>query len=411
MKTKTLVIIGGGAAGYFCAINAKTQNKSLNVLLLEKSNKVLSKVKVSGGGRCNVTHACFDIDELSKKYPRGERFLKKAFHWFNTNDTINWYKQKGIELKTEPDGRMFPLSNSSQTIVDCLTSTAKELGIDVVLNNEVIDINKKENYFQLTTKSNEKLNADFLCITSGGFSKESQFNWLKNLGHSIENPVPSLFTFNIPKNNITELMGISVENATIKINGSKLYSKGAVLITHWGLSGPAVLKLSAFAARELADANYNFSISVNWLNNYTENNLFTDFPSIKQSFKSQKMSLKNPFGLPSRLWMYLLILSEIDPNMNWADLPLKKQNALIKNLTAQELKISGKTTFKEEFVTCGGIKLSEVDVNTMQSKIHENLFFAGEILDIDGITGGFNFQAAWTTSWIAAQAISKKLLQ
>ena len=407
-KTKTLVVIGGGAAGFFCAINAARLNSNLKVIIIEKNNKLLSKVKVSGGGRCNVTHNCFDIVELSKKYPRGEQFLKKAFHWFNTKDTISWFNERGIELKTEADGRMFPVTNSSQTIIDCLLDEATKYKVEILLSKDVKEIKKQDDLFEINFQnSDKKITTNFVCVACGGFPKSSQFDWLTSLGHTIENPVPSLFTFNIPNNNITKLMGLSVEQATVKIAGTKLQSQGPLLITHWGLSGPGVLKLSAFAARELANKNYEFEALVNWLPKFNEQSFKEEINVLRQKFSSQKICSKNPFGLPNRLWEYFLTIAEINKNMRWADLPTKQQNQLVRSITAQSFLVKGKTTFKEEFVTCGGIKLNEVDVNTMQSKNANNLFFAGEILDIDGVTGGFNFQNAWTTGWIAAKAITK----
>jgi predicted Rossmann fold flavoprotein len=406
-QRKTLIVIGGGAAGFFCAINAAKMNTDLKVMIIEKSNKLLSKVKVSGGGRCNVTHHCFEITELIKKYPRGQNFLKKAFHQFNTKDTVQWFEERNVILKSEPDGRVFPLTNSSQTIIDCLLKEANKYGIEIILNCEIDSIEKKENIFILSSKNSKKITADYLCIATGGYQKPVQFNWLESIGHTIEKPLPSLFTFNIPNNQITQLMGLSVENARVKIAGTKLQQDGPVLITHWGLSGPAVLKLSAWGAKELSDKNYHFLIAVNWLGDKNENDLRDEWINLRQRFSSQKMQHKNPFQLPNRLWLYFLKECFVDENARWADLTSKQQNQLIKNLTAHEFQIKGKTTFKEEFVTCGGIALSEVDVNTMQSKKIENLFFAGEVLDIDGVTGGFNFQNAWTTGWIAAKTIGK----
>ena len=406
-KNNTLVVIGGGAAGFFCAVNAAKLNPSLKVIIIEKNNKLLSKVKVSGGGRCNVTHSCFNIVELSKKYPRGEQFLKKAFHWFSVADTINWFKEKGVELKTETDGRMFPVSNTSQTIIDCLMQEANKYNIEILLSSDVSSIHKKEDLFEINFNNLTKIiTANYVCVACGGFPKISQFDWLASLGHTIQNPVPSLFTFNIPNNNITALMGVSVDKATVKIVGTKLQSLGALLITHWGLSGPAILKLSAFAAIELANKNYSFEVLVNWLSEFNEQSLKEEVLFLRQQLATQKLYSKNPFGLPNRLWEYLLHISEINDTIKWADLPSKQQNLLIKNLTSQSFFVKGKTTFKEEFVTCGGINVNEVDVNTMQSKKTSNLFFAGEILNIDGITGGFNFQNAWTTGWIAAKAIA-----
>ncbi len=405
---KQLVVIGGGAAGFFCAVNAARLDPSLKVIIVEKSNKLLSKVKVSGGGRCNVTHACFDIAELIKRYPRGKNFLKKTFHWFSTKDTINWFEERGVKLKAEPDGRMFPVTDSSQTIIDCLVREANKFGVEVRMNTEVknITFNRDTQQFYFQLSGSRTLEADLCCVATGGFAKETQFDWLKQLGHTIESPIPSLFTFNLPGNAITQLMGVSVEKATIKVIGTKLQESGPLLITHWGLSGPATLKTSAWGARDLAVKQYDFTILVNWLAYHTEQSLREDWQDIRNRFAAQKIYSKNPFGLPNRLWSFFLQQSGIDESKRWTDVSSKEQNKLIQLLTAAEFHVKGKTTFKEEFVTCGGIKLSEVDANTMQSRIIPHLFFAGEILDVDGITGGFNFQHAWTSGWIAAKAIA-----
>jgi hypothetical protein len=411
MKKKKLIVIGGGAAGFFCAINAAEGNPELDVILIEKSNKLLSKVRVSGGGRCNVTHACFSISEMIKKYPRGEKFLKQAFHYFFTTDTIAWFEKRKVKLKTESDGRMFPGSNSSETVIYCLLKEANKHQVEILMNREIIKIDTKsleqnKKLFYIFSKDGSILEADFVCVACGGFHKPEQFNWLTKLGHSFESPVPSLFTFNVPKNSIAELMGISVENAQVKINGTKFFQNGPLLITHWGFSGPAVLKLSAFAATELSRINYDFSISINWAADYHENSVLEKLKTIRNEFASKKIINKNPFNLPQRLWEYHLQKGGINPEIRWADLPAKQQNILSKQLCAQSFHVKGKTTFKEEFVTAGGIKLNEVDANTMQSKIVPHLFFAGEILDVDGITGGFNFQHAWTSGWIAAKEIA-----
>jgi hypothetical protein len=412
MQQKKLIVIGGGAAGFFCAVNAAEKNSLLKVVLLEKSNKILSKVKVSGGGRCNVTHACFSISEMIKNYPRGKKFLKQSFHHFFTKDTIEWFENKNVKLKTEADGRMFPISDSSETIITSLLHEANKNHVEILMNHDIIRIEKpiveKKNLFQIFSKNGSVLEADFVCIACGGFHKPEQYTWLLNLEHSIESPVPSLFTFNVPKNPISELMGISVENVQIKIDGTKFSQTGPLLITHWGFSGPVVLKLSAFAARELPKMNYNFTISINWLEDYHENSVLEKLKSIRYEFAGKKIVNKNPFTIPQRLWEYHLQESGIDPEKRWADLPAKQQNILAKQLCAQIFYVKGKTTFKEEFVTAGGIKLTEVDAVTMESKIVPNLFFAGEILDVDGITGGFNFQHAWTSGWIAAKEISRK---
>lgn len=410
-QQKLLIVIGGGAAGFFCAVNAARLHPLLKVVLLEKSSKLLSKVRISGGGRCNVTHACYSISDMIKKYPRGASFLKKAFHQFFTTDTIDWFAQRGVPLKTEPDGRMFPQSNTSQTIIDCLLDEAGKYKVEIVMNADVQtfyaanDGLHQENFI-IKLSDQKTIEADYVCIASGGFPKSSQFEWMTKAGHSIQAPVPSLFTFNIPQNQIVSLMGISVENATVKVVGSKLQQSGPMLITHWGLSGPAVLKLSAWAARELAQKDYHFTIHVNWLPAYNENTLKDKIQQVRFEIATQKIVNRNPFAIPSRLWEYFLQQCGIDADSRWADLPAKEQNKLIKILCAQELDVKGKTTFKEEFVTAGGIQLSEIDVNTMQSKIVPNLFFAGEVLDVDGVTGGFNFQSAWTTAWIAAKSIA-----
>jgi predicted Rossmann fold flavoprotein len=413
--SKKLIVAGGGAAGFFCAVNAARMNPGLKVILVEKSNKLLSKVKVSGGGRCNVTHHCFDITEMSRKYPRGQHFVKKTFHEFFTTDTVQWFEERGVKLKAEEDGRLFPVTDSSQTIIDCLLREVNKYGVDVRLNKEVKKINvksdsiKNENSFVIEFANGENIDANFICIASGGYPKSSMFDWLKELGHSIEEPVPSLFTFNMPGHPITKLMGVSVENARVKIMGTKLEQEGPVLITHWGLSGPAVLRSSAWGARELAVKNYEFQVLINWLPQFTEQEFANELQRIRFDMATQKISNKNPFGLPNRLWEFLLDHSGINKELRWADLPARDQNRLVKNICACEFAIKGKTTFKEEFVTAGGIRLSEINPATMESKKLPGLFFAGEVVDVDGITGGFNFQHAWTSGWVAAKGVGAYL--
>ena len=399
-----LIIIGGGAAGFFCAVNAARINPFLKVILLEKSMKLLSKVKISGGGRCNVTHALFDITEMSKRYPRGQNFVKKTFHQFFTTETIKWFEDRGVILKAEKDGRMFPVTDSSQTIIDCLMREANKYGVEIRLNSEVRSIKYEERMFQVQLSDSRLLTSDFVCLATGGYPKTSMFEWLKNLGHTVVEPVPSLFTFNLPKHPITELMGVSVEKARVKIEATKLVEEGPVLITHWGLSGPAVLRLSAWGARELAVNNYQFIVHINWLPVFNEQSLKTEFQALRHSLVNKKL-INHNFSLPNRLWQFLLVQSGSNEEMRWSDIPAKVENALIKNLADYVVKVKGKTTFKEEFVTAGGINLKEVDANTMMSKKVPNLFFAGEVLDVDGITGGFNFQHAWTSGWIAAKNI------
>ncbi|NCT94514.1 MAG: NAD(P)/FAD-dependent oxidoreductase [Chitinophagaceae bacterium] len=404
--SKQLIVIGGGAAGFFCAVNAARTNPDLRVVLLEKSNKLLSKVKISGGGRCNTTHACFDIVELVRHYPRGQQFLKKAFHWFNPNHTLEWFRQRGVQLITEADGRMFPSTHQSQTIIDCLLKEADRYGVQVLLHQDVTAIKRSKNGFTLTINKTESVQADYVCVATGGFPKAAMFQWLEELGHTIVSPVPSLFTFNMPGNPVTSLMGVSVPMATVKVSGSKLTASGPLLITHWGMSGPAILRVSAWGARELSDKGYQFSIMVNWLQDYTEQNLRDAWPGIRQTQAAQPMGNKNPFGLPARLWLYLLEQCGISPEQRWADLKSGLQNKLIQYLCAQPFEVRGKTTFKEEFVTAGGIQLAEINPNTMESRKCAGLYFAGEIMDVDGITGGFNFQHAWTSGYIASQAIA-----
>jgi len=426
MSKKKLVVIGGGAAGFFCAVNAARLNPQIEVLLIEKTGKLLSKVKVSGGGRCNVTHACFNIADMSRQYPRGGNFVKKTFHQFFTTDTVKWFEDRGVKLKTEADGRMFPATDSSHTIINCLVKEAEQYGVEVLMKTEVERINvpglppdghtvqssdhqqtpDAYRQFNIQCSTGKKITADYICVACGGYSKNSMFSWLVSLGHSIEEPVPSLFTFNLPGQPITKLMGVSVEKTRIKITGTKLEQEGPLLVTHWGLSGPVVLKLSAWGARELSACNWQFIIVVNWLPDFTEQTLGKKFQSLRFELAAQKMGTKNSFSLPHRLWEYLLGDAGIAVDKRWADLSSKEQTRLIKNLIAGEFTVSGKTTFKEEFVTAGGIKLSEVDHTTMMSKLIPNLFFAGEILDVDGITGGFNFQHAWTSAFIAAKAIA-----
>lgn len=406
MQNKTLVVIGGGAAGFFCAVNAARLAPSLTVLLLEKSNKLLAKVRISGGGRCNVTHACFDVNTLVKKYPRGEKFLKKAFYQFSPVNTIQWFNERGVGLKQEADGRMFPDTDDSASIVDCLVHEARQYGVKILFNQGVQELQRVQDRWQVKTGS-QTFEANYVCVACGGFPKSDMFAWLGKLGHSFATPVPSLFTFNLPGQAITSLMGVVVPDAQVRIIGSKLSERGPVLVTHWGLSGPAILRLSAWGARELAAANWNFEISVNWLPAYNENSLREFLQQVRFEKAAQKMVNRNPFGLAQRFWEFLLEQSGIPPDTRWSDMPAKAQNMLARNCCSAILPVKGKTTFKEEFVTAGGISLSEIAPDTMQSKLVPALFFAGEIMDVDGITGGFNFQHAWTSGFLAASEISR----
>jgi len=397
-----IAIIGAGAAGCFAAANIPYK-EGQQVTILEKTGKVLQKVKVSGGGRCNVTHACFDIPELVTRYPRGKQLLRKSLYRFSPQDTVNWFEQRGVKLKTEDDGRMFPVTDSSQTIIDCLWNEVMRNKVEILYHRSVERIEKTADKFIIHFTDAPSVSADKVLIASGGFPKKEQYKWIEQLGHTIQPPVPSLFTFNIAKHPITELMGVVVNNATIKISGTKITEQGPVLITHWGLSGPAILRTSAWAARELQQRNYEFQVQLNWLGDVKEEELRESFLQLRKDQGKQLVQTKNPFSLPRRLWEYLLQQSGITNEVKWGELPASAQNKLIERLIRDTYQVKGKTTFKEEFVTCGGVTLSEIDPQTMESRKVPGLYFAGEILDVDGITGGFNFQNAWSSGWIAAQ--------
>ena len=411
MEKKKVIVIGGGAAGFFCAIQIAELHPEWEINILEKSNKLLSKVKVSGGGRCNVTHACPEVEVLLKKYPRGTRFLKKAFYQFATNNTIQWFAKNGVTLHTEKDGRMFPTTNNSETIIDCFLQKIHQYQIKVLTGHEVVNVEKlhqeKDNSFVITLANQNKITADALCMATGGMLKSDKFTWLTLLGHTIVEPVPSLFTFNVADKNITTLMGVAVDNAIIQWKGNKISEQGPLLITHWGISGPAAIKLSAWCARELANDNYEGAILINWTPEYNESTLKMEWINLRMDLGRREMGSKNPFNLPQRLWQYFLQEAGIIFTTKWADLKSTQQQLLIQSLTKTTLQVKGKTTFKEEFVTCGGVELSEIDANTMESKLVSGLHFAGEMMDVDGITGGFNFQHAWTSGWIAAQHIAQ----
>ena len=400
-----VAIIGGGAAGFFAAISAKEHHKDAQVTIYEKSTKLLSKVRVSGGGRCNVTHACFEIHELLKFYPRGDRFLKKAFPKFNTTHTVKWFEERGVELKTEKDNRMFPVSDSSQSIIDCLTKETQKLGVEIKLQSAIKELSVLPEGIELDFGTGNSLIVDKLIVASGGSPKLEGFNWLQELGHSIETPVPSLFTFNMPNEPIKELMGAVAENSKVRIQGTKLIANGPLLITHWGMSGPAILKLSAFGARLLAERNYDFKIQVNWINASTEEEYRPIFLSNLEENRKMKIGNLKVEGIPKRLWAFFLDKLEISPDLVCLDLSKKKINRIINTLLNDEYSVKGKTTFKEEFVTCGGVSLGEINPFTMQSSVVPNLYFAGEVMDVDGVTGGFNFQNAWTSGFVAGKLL------
>ena len=403
LEGKTIVVIGGGAAGYFAAINAAYNYPDANVIILEKTGKTLQKVKVSGGGRCNVTHHCFDVAQLSENYPRGEKELRQAFYQFSVNDTIAWFKKHGVELVAENDNRMFPSSNSSQTIIDCFENALKQLCGKVFPYHEVIKISKKEDVFTLHLKVGNDILAHKIIVTSGGFNQINGYHFLSDFNLNIIKPLPSLFTFNLADKNITKLMGLSVPSACVKIKNSNFQNQGPLLITHWGFSGPAVLKLSAFSAIHLASLNYEFEIEVNWNINFTVSTLKQYLIDLKNTSAKLWSSLYTELGIPRRLHEYLLNECQLNESKKLAETNNKLIEQFCQLVCGQTFHIKGKTTFKEEFVTCGGIDLKELNFKTMECKKVPGLYFAGEVLNIDGVTGGFNFQAAWTTSFIAAQ--------
>lgn len=400
-----IAIIGGGAAGFFSAINAKENYPDANVVIFEKSQKTLSKVKISGGGRCNVTNGTSSINELHKAYPRGGKKLKKIFTEFGTLDTINWFESRGVPLYTQDDSRVFPKSNNSQSIIDCLFNEINKLGISLKLGVGILEIKQEENQLKLFFKNEgiEPQLFDKVIVATGGSPRKEGLMWLEKLGHNIEPPVPSLFTFNMPNETITKLMGLVAEPTLVSIQGTKLKSTGPLLVTHWGMSGPSILKLSAFGARILKEKNYDFNIQVNWINEPNNNKIVEEINEIITSHPKKLISNIKPYNLPERLWNYIIEKSELPSNKIWGELGNKGTNKLVSLLSNDIYRVKGKTTFKEEFVTCGGISLDSVSLKSMESKACKNLYFSGEVLDIDAITGGYNFQAAWTTGFIAGK--------
>lgn len=398
-----VLIVGGGAAGFFAAITIKEKHPELSVVILEKSNEVLSKVRVSGGGRCNVTNGISDVQQFVKNYPRGEKELRGPFQRFGNRETMTWFENKGVSLKIEPDGRVFPQSNSSESIVNCFLQSVETLKIQVVKKQTVTDFSKdKQGIWQVSTQD-KVYQAEKLVITTGSSTKMWQI--LDTLGHTIIEPVPSLFTFHISDPKLHALMGVSQE-VSLKIKDTSFTSQGMLLMTHWGVSGPAVLKLSAWAARELAVRKYRFILTVNWLKDKTTEQVLEEIKNYK-TLHSKKNVFKNPmFGFTHRLWEYLVSHSAISEQINFADLSKIQSQNLAKTITEMPYEVEGKSTFKEEFVTAGGVDLKEIHFKTMESKITDNLYFAGEVLNIDAITGGFNFQNAWTTAWIISEAVS-----
>ena len=403
MKQHDVIIIGGGAAGFFAAINIAEQNPELKVAILERGKEGLQKVKISGGGRCNVTHAEFIPSELVRNYPRGEKELLGPFHQFMTGDTIEWFEKRGIALKIEEDGRMFPVSNTSQTIIDCFLNEAKKYDVSVFYSHAVKSIQKEREVWNIHT-SDEVFLTNKLLIATG--SNPKIWKLLENLNHTISQPVPSLFTFNIKDNRIKTIPGVVAQNVEVKVVNSNLYSEGPLLITHVGMSAPAILKLSAFGALELAKRDYKFDIEINFISQSFDDCLVA-LKVLKQDLKKKTIFKFAQFELPKRLWHQLVLASNITEATTWSDVNKIQLEVLANQLTKAVFKVDGKSTFKEEFVTAGGINLKEVNFKTFESKLHKNLYFSGEVLNIDAITGGFNFQNAWTSAYIAAKSISE----
>ena len=399
-----LVVVGGGAAGFYGAIQAAEMRPGLAVLVLEKSSKLLSKVRISGGGRCNVTHHCFDPVKLSHHYPRGKKPLRSVFKKYDGSKTVAWFASKGVQLKSEDDGRMFPVTDSSATVIDCFLEQAARLNIRIKTNEGVEEIKRAEGVLQIISSTGDLYTASSVLIASGGSPKTEAYSFIRNLGHTIRPPVPSLFTFNDSGKRFTDLMGISVPNAEVRIASTKFKNQGPLLITHWGLSGPAVIRLSAWAAEYLHSVKYNFTALVSWIGPASEETVRAFLQSQKISRAKQKITGNALFELPQRLWARLCELAEISEERIWGDVGQKSINKLVEHLIKCPFEIKGKTTFKDEFVTCGGVDLQEVDMATMESRRMKGVYFAGEVLDIDGETGGFNFQAAWSTAFLAAES-------
>lgn len=404
-KKRDVIIVGGGAAGFFTAITAKELNPNLSITILEKGKEVLQKVKISGGGRCNVTHACFVPKDLTEFYPRGRKELLGPFHQFMTGDTMEWFENRGVPLKIEKDNRVFPQSNSSQSIIDCFQGLVDKYDIEVLKNHGVNAVEKQQDVWQIDTTKG-LFTSDKLVITAG--SSKRVWELVQTLGHEVIEPVPSLFTFNIKDSRLTDLLGVSVPNATVRILDSKLESHGPLLITHWGLSGPAILKLSAFGARKLAEMNYEYKVEVNWLSK-PFGQVVQELHKIKKANTKKQIALRSPFEpISKRLWERLVTTVGVEATSRWADLSNKDLEEIAAQLSKAVFKASGKSTFKDEFVTAGGIKLKEINFKRFESKLQDNLFFAGEVLNIDAVTGGFNFQNAWTGGFIIGNVLAEK---
>ena len=408
MISGRIVIVGGGAAGFFAALACADAGCTAEILILEKTSQFLSKVKISGGGRCNVTHACFNERDFATRFPRGEQALIAPLKQFQASDTVAWFEARGVKLKTESDGRMFPLTDSSQTIIDCLLTAARAAKVKLMLNCGVERVERKAGAgFELTLSNGETLACDRLLLATGGCRTPALGQLAVSLGHTLEPPVPSLFTFHIALPWLRALAGISVKMAEVSVSGTRLRERGPLLITHWGLSGPVILRLSAWGARLLHQMDYRCTLRINWLPHLNDETLAAEFDARRDLRKA--LLVNSPIApLPARLWEQLVLAAGVAPDARWPALSRSTQHKLIQHLLRGEFPVSGKSLNKDEFVTCGGVKLGEVDFKTMESRLCPGLFFAGELLDIDGITGGFNFQAAWTTGWIAGRSLASK---
>jgi len=405
---KNIAIIGGGAAGFFTAINIKENIPDAKVTIFEKTDKLLAKVRISGGGRCNVTNVISEPIALAKNYPRGEKQLTKVFKQFTTSDTVKWFETRGVELKVEDDGRIFPVSNSSESIINCFLKLTTLHQIEILTNTPVQKIKSIDNYFELTLQNKTKV-FDYVVICTGGHPKIEGFDWLSNLELQFVTPLPSLFSFNIKPHPMIDFMGLSFKEITVKVAKSKLQQTGPLIITHWGFSGPAILKLSAWGARELAEKNYQFDLIINWTGKETETTTTQLLENYRLENPKKLIFSHRLFDLPTRIWEYFCQNSEIETDRKWQDISKKQLNKLVQFLHNDIYAVKGKTTYKEEFVTAGGLQLSEIDINTMESVKQAGLYFAGEVVNIDGITGGFNFQNAWSNGFLVAKSIAEKL--
>jgi len=400
-----IAIIGGGAAGFFAAIAAKENYPQAKVVIFEKNKDILAKVKISGGGRCNLTNACSSIKELAAAYPRGGNALKKAFRTFSNNDAMQWFESRGVPLVIQEDNCVFPHSQNSQSIIDCFLEQTARLNIRIELKSGIKSIKNISDKLELAFVGGKIPSRTFdkVIVATGGSPKQDGLIWLEKLNHQIKDPVPSLFTFKMPNEPVAELMGIVVDKTLVTIQGTKLKSEGPLLITHWGMSGPAILKLSALGARLLSEKKYHFKIQVNWTNIRNQEAVVTELKNLLGTHPQKILTNVRPYSLPERLWSYLLEKCDLPANKKWGEIGKTGLNKLVNVLTNDVYTVQGRTQFRDEFVTCGGVSLESIDFNTMQSKVCKNLYFAGEVMDIDGITGGYNFQAAWTTAFIAAK--------